>query len=176
MAQNKPKINQANSNRHRPKIASNASQSRISKNFIYSKRDVNDTVYIKDTVVTAEILTSHPWKIQEIRGVDQGSILYYLRGGTTNTTNYDNEYITFSANQNGFEVDNAGITHQISNWNLSGTQIVKLTCTYHVNSSNTMVLTWDNLRFKNNTLYYDEYYSNPVVGNNFHGQGIRITK
>jgi len=42
MAQNKPKTNQANSNRHGPKITSNTRQSRISKNFIYSKRDVNE--------------------------------------------------------------------------------------------------------------------------------------
>jgi hypothetical protein len=44
MAQNKPKTNQANSNRHGPKITSNTRQSRISKNFIYSKRDVNDII------------------------------------------------------------------------------------------------------------------------------------
>ena len=39
-----------------------------------------------------------------------------------------------------------------------------------------MLLTWENLRFKNNSLYYDEYYSNSIVGNDFHGQGIRIAK
>jgi uncharacterized protein YoxC len=39
------KNNQANSNRHRRKTISNASQSRISKNFTYSKRDVNDFGY-----------------------------------------------------------------------------------------------------------------------------------
>jgi len=31
------------SNRHRLKITSNAGQSRISKNFIYSKRDATDS-------------------------------------------------------------------------------------------------------------------------------------
>ena len=46
MAQNKPKTNQVNSNRHRLKITSNAGQSRISKNFIYSKRDVNEFGFI----------------------------------------------------------------------------------------------------------------------------------
>jgi len=45
MAQSKPKMSGMGSNRHRPKIASNAGQSRISKNFIYSKRDVNDLFY-----------------------------------------------------------------------------------------------------------------------------------
>jgi hypothetical protein len=46
MAQSKPKMHGMRSNRHRAKITSNAGQSRISKNFIYSKRDVNDLFYI----------------------------------------------------------------------------------------------------------------------------------
>ncbi|HEX4375377.1 MAG TPA: hypothetical protein VHZ50_18875, partial [Puia sp.] len=37
-----PKNHEIRSNRHRPKIASNADQSRISKNYIYSKRDTID--------------------------------------------------------------------------------------------------------------------------------------
>lgn len=137
---------------------------------------IRDTVYIRDTVVTAEILTSRQWKIQELRGVNEGSVLYYLRGGSNNTDNYDNEYIVFNANKTGFEVDNIFITRQIPNWTLSGNQITKLTFTYNVTPTISMVITWDNLRFKNNALYYDEYYSNPVVGNDFHGQGIRIAK
>ncbi len=137
---------------------------------------IRDTIVIKDTVVTAELLASHPWKIQEIRGVDEGSILYYLRGGSNNTNSFNNEYYTFNANKTGFEVDDAFITRQIPNWSLSGSQIIKLTMTYNVTPTITMVITWDNLRFKNNALYYDEYFSNPVVGNDAHSQVIRIAK
>ena len=58
MAQNKPKTNQANSNRHGPKITSNTRQSRISKNFIYSKRDVNDADYLLKTGFKIEYINA----------------------------------------------------------------------------------------------------------------------
>ena len=136
----------------------------------------NDTLILKDTVVTKEILASHPWKLQELRGVNEGSILYYLRGGISNTNNYDIEYYNFADNQTGLEFDNAGITRQITDWKLNGDQMIRLTFTYHIDASATMIITWDNLRYKNKALYYDEYYSNPVTLNDFHGQGIRIAK
>ena len=143
------------------------------------KRDtvtVRDTLTISDTLVTEAILTANPWKLLELRAVNEGTILYYLRGGSSNTDNYDFEYYVFNPDHTGYEMDNAGIAHNISQWTLSNPDNPKLTCTYYVNATTTMLLTWDNLRFKNKSLYYDEYYSNPIVGNDFHGQGIRIVK
>ncbi len=131
---------------------------------------------LKDTAVTNEILMSHPWKLQELRGVNEGSLLYYLRGGSNNTDNYDIEYFVFGDNQTGYEFDNAGITRQLTGWKLNGNQTIQLTYIYQINASTTMIITWDNLRFKNNALYYDEYYSNTVIGTDFHGQGIRIAQ
>ena len=136
----------------------------------------NDTLDVGDTLVTNEILTSHPWKLQELRGVSGGTILYYLRGGSANTTSYDNEYYVFDNNQTGYEYDNIGITRQLTNWTLTGDQIIRLTFTYYIDPGTTMIITWDNLRFKNNALYYDEYYSNPSTDVNWHGQGIRIAQ
>jgi hypothetical protein len=137
---------------------------------------VRDTLTIADTMVTEAILTANPWKLLEIRGVDEGSVLYYLRGGLSNTTSYDNEFYEFNADHTGHEVDNGGTDHSILQWELSNPDNPKLAITYMIVAPTTMVVTWDNLRFKNNSLYYDEYYFNPVVGNDFHGQGIRIAK
>ena len=127
-------------------------------------------------MVTEAIVISNSWKLLEIRGVDEGTVLYYLRGGSSNTTSYDNEYYVFNANHTGFEIDNAGVNHDIPQWSLTNPDNPKLTMTYNIDGVTTMMITWDNLRFKDNSLYYDEYYSNPVVGNDFHGQAIRIAK
>ena len=137
---------------------------------------LRDTLTIADTLVTEAILTANPWKLLELRGVNEGVVLYYVRGGLSNTDNYDNEYYVFNSDHTGYEVDNASVTHNISQWALSNPDNPKLTATYYVDATTTMLLTWDNLRFRNNSLYYDEYYSNAVVGNDFHGQAIRIAK
>lgn len=134
-----------------------------------------DTIIIKDTAVSESILTANHWKILELRGVNEGSVLYYLRGGSSNTDNYDNEYFVFNADHTGYEVNNSGVTFNVPNWQLD-TEKAKLTITYTLSPTTSMIITWDNLRFKNNRVYYDEYYSNIVVGNDFHGQGIRIAK
>jgi len=137
---------------------------------------VKDTVTIADTLVTEAILTANGWKPLELRGVNEGTVLYYLRGGSSNTDDYTNEYYVFNSNHTGYEMDNGGVTHNLTQWALSNPDNPKLTATYQVDATTTMVLTWENLRFKNNSLYYDEYYFNPIVGNDFHGQGIRIVK
>ncbi len=135
-----------------------------------------DTIIIKDTAVSEDILTAHPWKLEELRGVNEGSIVYYLRGGSSNTDDFTNEYYVFNSNHSGFEMDNGGVSHNTENWQFSNPEKTKLTFTYYVSQTNTIVVTWDNLRYKNSKLYYDEYYSNPYIGKDFHGQGIRIAK
>jgi hypothetical protein len=137
---------------------------------------VTDTVTIADTMVTEAILTANSWKLLELRGLNEGTVLYYLRGGSSNTDDYTNEYYVFNSNHTGYEVDNSGFTKNITQWALSNPNNPKLTCTYQLDPSTTMVLTWENLRFKNKSLYYDEYYFNSVVNKDFHGQGIRIPK
>ena len=65
-----------------------------------TKRDTitirrTDTLIIKDTAMSEAILTANPWKIQEVRGVLEGTIIFYIRGGGNNTGNYDNDYYVF---------------------------------------------------------------------------------
>ena len=66
-------------------------------------------IRLRPFVTPGSIKSYETWKLLEIRGVDEGAVLYYLRGGSSNTTNYDNEYIVFNADHTGYEVDNAGV-------------------------------------------------------------------
>ncbi|MEJ0106282.1 MAG: hypothetical protein WDO19_28655 [Bacteroidota bacterium] len=146
---------------------------------IYDTVTVNrtDTIILKDTVLTADILTAHPWKIQEIRGVvDNGWIMYYLRGGTTNTESFDNEYIVFNADQTGYEIDNIAINHPITHWEFSNAEHSKVIFTYTNVPNTTSTINWENIHYKNKSIYCDEYYTNNNTGDSFHGQKILIAK
>jgi hypothetical protein len=119
-------------------------------------------------------LTAHPWKLQELRGVLEGTVLYYSRGGTTNTLSYDNEYVVFNSDKTGYEIDQAAATHVISHWALSSAEKPKLTFTYYNTPAITSVITWENISYKNNGLHYDDYYHDNNTGQDYHGQEIRI--
>jgi len=135
-----------------------------------------DTVIIKDTVLTEDLLTAHPWKMQELRGVLEGTVLFYSRGGSGNTINYDNDYVVFNTDKTGYGVDGANATHDISHWELLTTDKTTLVFTIYNTPSITSVITWDNIRYKNGNMYYDDYYTDNYVDKDFHGQEIRIPK
>src|SRR5260221_4600876 len=137
---------------------------------------VKDTVTIKDTVLTAEILASHPWKVKELRAVNEGTIEYYLRGGFSNTISFDNEYTVFNADKTGNTVDNAGYSHTIFSWDLTTTDKTTLTFTIENITGITTAVTWDNIRYKDKNIYYDDYYTDSYTGWDYHGQEIRIPK
>jgi hypothetical protein len=133
-----------------------------------------DTIYIKDTAVSLAIITANPWKIQEDRGVVGGSLLYYLRGGSNNTQNFDNEYIVFNANKTGTHFENNGIQRPIT-WDFANADQTKLIWTLS-NTPATFSITWDNLRYKNKSLHFDQYYTDGNTGNHAHSHQIRIPK
>lgn len=138
---------------------------------------VKDTVKITDTTVTTEILTAHSWKIQYLRGVYGGDTVLYLRGGINNTQNLDADYVTFNAGGTGFNNDAINGSHQITDWQFTNAEHTQITFKYYVTTSSVYhVITWDNLRFKNNTLMYDEYYHDNYTDVNVHDQTVRIPK
>lgn len=47
------------------------------------------------TATKEELLTHHTWKMEELTQVENNTQIYYKRGGTTNTNNFDNDKITF---------------------------------------------------------------------------------
>jgi len=136
---------------------------------------VKDTVIIADTLLTTEILTSHSWKYIEVRGVVGGSVIYYLNGGTENTESFDNTYHTFNANNTGVLVDNGGTSHTITNWTLSADH-TKLVYTAYNDNTIQSTYTWENIRYKNGYIYYDQYFHDNLGGYNAHSQEIRAPK
>lgn len=135
---------------------------------------LKDTVIIKDTLLSTQILTANPWKIKETRGVLGGATVYYVRGGSANTESFDNEFILFNANGTGSYVGNNGTQFQLT-WNFMDAEHVKIMWSL-LNSPATYTLTWDNIRYKNNSLIFDQYYTDGNTGKISHSQNIRIPK
>lgn len=131
-----------------------------------------DTIVKQDTTVTPALLTAYKWKTKEIIGVIGNNITYYERGGSNNTENYDNEYIQFNTDGTGVLYDAAGTLHQTT-WSFSDSSYKKLTfVVFNPSPIPSQNVTWDNLRFKNNQLLFDQYWS--YQGINSHVQFIRL--
>jgi hypothetical protein len=131
-----------------------------------------DTLIIQDTTVSLELLTANSWKLQEIRGVNGNTMVFYERGGTLNTQNFDNEYIRFRADGTGTYFDASGATHQIT-WEFSNEARTKLT--FVVSNPAPLeshIVVYENLRYKNQALLFDQYWTYDNI--NSHAQVIRI--
>ncbi len=131
-----------------------------------------DTLVITDTTVTTAILTANAWKMQEFRGVIGNSITLYERGGTSNTENYDNEYIRFNADGTGTLFDAVGTTHALTWAFESGTTTQLSFVVSNPSPTPSQTVVYDNLRYKNKSLLFDQYWS--YEGLNSHTQAVRI--
>ena len=138
-------------------------------------RVVNDTVYVStDVPITATLMSENKWMIEEARGVSGGSIFYYLRGGSANTTNvFDNEHIKFNTDNTGTYQD-FGATRTIA-WHFINADNSKLVINF-TNTPANFDVTWDNIHSKNGKIYFDEYFTDGNTGANSHGQFTRIPK
>jgi hypothetical protein len=120
----------------------------------------HDTLRIleQDTALTATILTANSWKIREIRALVSGSnYIYYSRGGSGNTQSYDNEYITFNANNTGTYVDNSGLQTTFT-WNFTDASNTKLVWVWNAIPS-PITMTWENIYYEDASLRYTEYFT-----------------
>ena len=129
-----------------------------------------DTVYRNETI-NMSILTANSWKIEEIRAVSGNSVIFYQRGGTSNTQNFDNEYITFKTDGSGTYVDNTNTSYTL-NWKFTDSTYSVLT--YTLNLPTPLFDTWENIVYKNGAIMYDEY--NDQSGTNNLSTIIRIPK
>jgi hypothetical protein len=135
---------------------------------------IKDTVTIKDTAISLELLTANSWKLQEIRGVTGSSIVFYQRGGSSNTENFDPEYITFDTNKTGVYNDGFNHSHSII-WDFLNNEKTKLTFTItNLAPLPDQTVIYENLRFKNGALLFDQYWT--IGGQNHHSQVIRTPR
>jgi hypothetical protein len=133
-----------------------------------------DTIIIKDTAISLQLITGNSWKVQEIRGVEGNTVLYYKRGAAGNTENFDIEYITFNADKTGTYFDAVGTTHAIT-WDFSNAELTKLT--FVVQNPVPIpgqTVVYENLRYKNGALLFDQYWT--YNNKNSHAQVIRIRR
>ncbi len=135
--------------------------------------NVTDTLYLEKPITTA-MLCLENLMYEEIRGVRGGAVLYYLRGGSSNTENLDNEYIKFNADNTGEYHENGGIVRNIT-WAFANTNNTKLNI-FFTNTPANFTVTWDNIRYKDNKWYFDEYYKDGNTGAYSHSQNIRLKK
>ncbi|HET9824401.1 MAG TPA: hypothetical protein VFP87_03650 [Chitinophagaceae bacterium] len=130
-----------------------------------------DTLQEKDTNLTAAILTANSWKILEDRALVGSNYVYYLRGGTSNTQNFDNEYITFSANNTATYTDNNGGQSSFT-WNFTDASNKKLVWLW--NLPQPVTVTWENIVYDDGAIRYTEYYTQ--FGVNTLSSEVRIPK
>lgn len=132
---------------------------------------IRDTLQEKDTALTAAILTATPWKLQEVRALSGGTYIYYTRGGTANSQSFDNEYITFHADNSGTYQDNAGSTTTFT-WQFTNTSNTQLVWIW--NLPQPVTITWENIAYDDGALRYTEYYTQ--FGTNVLASEVRIPK
>jgi hypothetical protein len=126
----------------------------ITKTDTLTKTDTVNT----DTTVTLQILTANPWQLQSILGVTDDSVVYYTRGGQYNE-DFDAQLYTFNANQTGTFLDGAGGSHTFTwTWsNSTNTQITMIIS--NPSPLPAMTNVFDNLRYKNSSLLFDQYWT-----------------
>jgi hypothetical protein len=137
---------------------------------VVKQTNVYDTINRRDTINMA-ILTANSWKIEEIRAVSGNNVIFYQRGGNSNTQNFDNEYITFNSDGSGTYVDNLGGTYTI-NWKFADSTYTVIK--YTLNLPTPLFDTWENIIYRNGSIMYDEY--NNQNGTNNQSTVIRIPK
>jgi len=125
----------------------------------------------KDTLLTAAIFTAHPWKIKEIRALVGSNYIYYVRGGSSNTQNLDNEYITFNANNTGVYTANDGSQNSLT-WNFTDATNTRIVWLW--NLPQPVNVTWENIVYDDGAIRYTEYFTQ--FGVNILSSAIRIPK
>lgn len=135
-----------------------------------------DTVNVcSDTALNATILTSKRWMFNETRGIVGSNWLYYKRGATSgNTQSFDNEYLTFNSNGTGVLTEHLGNTHNF-NWAFTAADNSKMSITM-LNTPATFTLIWEQVRYKNGSFYYNEYYVDGNLGVKVHTSVQRMPK
>lgn len=136
-----------------------------------------DTILVKDSSFSSALLTAYPWKTTELRAVYGADSIYFYRGGSNNTYGFGDRSIetyTFNSGGIGSLLDAAGYNHVIEGWQLNSDN-TKLTFLLHItNSALSYLVTWENIRYKNGSIFTDEYYYDNFALKYYHGQAVRF--
>jgi hypothetical protein len=101
-----------------------------------------------------QLLTANTWKMMKDSGTLGTNAWYYVRGGSSNTVNLDNDSIRFNLNNTG--VYHANGTSQNFSWNF--TNSTKTELSWVVDLSSVTTITWNIQTLNATTLTYIETY------------------
>ena len=132
-----------------------------------------DTVIIKDTALTVAILTAHPWKLQETKGLRGTTFVSYVRGAANNSETFDNEYIVFNADKTGLYMDHNGYPAPLT-WDFANTGHTKLVYNANFILPGLTTITWDNISYKDGKLRYAQSWTQGTTKS--HSYDIRIPR
>lgn len=117
-----------------------------------------------------QILTQKVWKSNEVRTqLGNNTTQYYLRGGGSNTVNYDSDSLKFNSN-------NTGTYYYLGSqysttWNFTDALKTKLTLVVNFGSQTTLY--WENVNICNST--YLRYTQYTTTGTTYMSSILRIT-
>lgn len=107
-----------------------------------------------------ELLSANTWKAGEIRTqLGDGTTEYYLRGGTSNTINYDSDSLKFNT-------DNTGIYYYLGSqytttWNFINPEKSKMTLV--INYPTPLTVNLENITLADTYFTYSQYVTSGVI-------------
>jgi hypothetical protein len=116
-----------------------------------------------------EALTANPWRMKEIRFLQNNVSYFYKRGATRgNNMNFDKDVVTFKADHTGtYASDNS--TYSFI-WNFTDAGKTKITMV--IAYPDPLTVHWENITYTGRSLNYTEYYKRDKT--NSLGVGCRI--
>jgi len=132
-----------------------------------------DTIVHQDTLLRPEVLTANPWMLKEMVAQFGNGRIIYVRGGSHNTLDYDNEYVTFNPDHTGQYVDNTGTSTALT-WEFTDSVTIKWVWYNPYVVAGPVNITWQHVRYKNGAIYYTEFFIQD--GSNELEDAIRIPK
>jgi hypothetical protein len=127
------------------------------------KKDANDP---PEVIISRDsLLVSNTWQMQQINVVqNDGTVLFYKRGGQNNSWNYDDDYLKFE--RNGTGIYNAGTQQYEITWQFDNSDKTELSYTIH-NYSNggpqensSLDIKLENVYLSESSFRYAELYTN----------------
>ena len=111
------------------------------------------------TKTKEELLTQHAWKMEEITHVENNNQIYYKRGGSANTNNFDNDKIIFLANGTGTYSPTPAQTLSLT-WQFTNTEKTKMNIVITFSSTIVLTLKCSEIELSDNSFFCVNNYIN----------------
>ena len=131
----------------------------IAFTLLFVSCDKDDDPAPPPTKSKEELLTQHTWKMEEITQVENNALIYYKRGGTTNTHNFDNDKLTFAANGTGTYSPTPAQTHTTT-WQFTNAEKTRMNLAINFGPGLITTLTCTDVELEENRFFCVARFSN----------------